>query len=290
MGQVAGTGHATTGYLGFAIQKSRRTQGVQTDLPRARLCRLSFQTLLSRENRPQAGQLPLPQRRRNTNKKRRTCRHPGVLMILLRATLALLLLMPLLAVRAESGYGYPLHNPFEATIAGTPTALMPALPADKHIRQKDYSLNLRPQRAERLLGNFWPVKHFKYRLARQAGPAPLIYLIAGTGARYDAQAMEYLKKLFYGAGFHVVQLSSPTSYDFMVGASRHATPGFSPLDAAELYQLMQTIRQRHPRLIITDEHLAGYSLGALQAAFISELDSREQKIGLQRVLMLNPPG
>lgn len=210
-------------------------------------------------------------------------------MILLRATLALLLLMPLLAVRAESGYGYPLHNPFEATIAGTPTALMPALPADKHIRQKDYSLNLRPQRAERLPGNFWPVKHFKYRLARQAGPAPLIYLIAGTGARYDAQAMEYLKKLFYGAGFHVVQLSSPTSYDFMVGASRHATPGFSPLDAAELYQLMQTIRQRHPRLNITDEHLAGYSLGALQAAFISELDSREQKIGLQRVLMLNPP-
>ncbi len=198
----------------------------------------------------------------------------------------LLLVSPLLSA---GDYGYPLDNPFEATIAGTPAALMPALPADRQIRQKDYSLNLRPQRAQRLPGNFWPVKRFKYRLAWQKRQAPMVFLIAGTGARYDASSMEFLKKLLYGAGYHVVQISSPTSYDFMVGASRHATPGYSPLDAGELYQLMQLIRQRHDHLPVSHHLLAGYSLGGLHAAFVSQLDSQQQALNFKRVVLINPP-
>lgn len=202
---------------------------------------------------------------------------------------AVVFLLPLSSIHAAEPYGYPLHNPFEATIAGTPRPFMPPLPADKQIDEKDYSLKLLPERAHALPANFWPVKHFKYRLARQKQAAPLIFIIAGTGARYDATSMEFLKKLFYGAGFHVVQLSSPTSYDFMVSASVHATPGYSPLDAAELYAIMQRIRQQHDDLPVNSWHLTGYSLGALQAAFISELDTRQHAIGLQRTLLINPP-
>lgn len=191
--------------------------------------------------------------------------------------------------RAEVALDYPISNPFEATIAGTPAALMPQLPSSRDIQQKDFSLNLRPQRAARLPGNFWAVKRLHYRLAWHKQPAPLMFLVAGTGARYDAASMEYLKKLFYGAGFHVVQLSSPTSYDFMVGASRYATPGFSPLDASELYQLMQSIRQRHNQVQVTSHHLAGYSLGGLHAAFIGQQDQQQQALNFQRVLLINPP-
>lgn len=209
---------------------------------------------------------------------------------LIRDSLAvLLLLLPLCSIQAAEPYGYPVHNPFEATIVGTPSALMPPLPASKQIRQSDYSFNLRPEREHSLPANFWAVKRFKYRLARQQHSAPLIFIIAGTAARYDAGSMELLKKLFYGAGFHVVQLSSPTSYDFMVSASKHATPGYSPLDATELYVIMQRIRQRHQDLPVSSWHLVGYSLGALQAAFVSELDSRQHAIGLQRTLLINPP-
>lgn len=190
---------------------------------------------------------------------------------------------------AEPIADYPISNPFEATIVGTPSALMPKLPSSRDIKQKDFSLNLRPQRAARLPGNFWAVKRFHYRLAWHKQPAPLMFLVAGTGARYDAASMEYLKKLFFGAGFHVVQLSSPTSYDFMVGASRYATPGYSPLDAQELYQLMQTIRQRHNKLEVTGHHLAGYSLGGLHAAFIGQQDQQQQALNFKRVLLINPP-
>lgn len=200
-----------------------------------------------------------------------------------------LLLLAGSTLLAAEPYGYPLDNPFIATIAGTPSALVPQLPASKQIRQRDYTFNLRPEREHQLPANFWDVKRFKYRLAQQKHPAPLIFIIAGTAARYDVGTMEYLKKLFYGAGFHVVQLSSPTSYDFMVSASKHATPGYSPRDAAELYTIMQRIRERHHNLPVSSWHLTGYSLGALNAAFISELDSRQQAIGFQRTLLINPP-
>lgn len=189
----------------------------------------------------------------------------------------------------QNAYGYPLLNPFEATIAGTPAGLQPELPASTEIRQRDHVLRLRPEREQSLPNNFWPVKTLRYRLARQNKPAPLIFIIAGTGSSYDSDTSEYLKKLFYAAGMHVVQLSSPTSYDFMVGASRHATPGYSPLDAQELYNLMQTIARRHKRLAVTRWHLTGYSLGGLHAAFVSQMDAQQKAFNFSRVLLLNPP-
>lgn len=194
-----------------------------------------------------------------------------------------------LAKPVPADYQFPLHNPFEATIAGTPSALRPALPDDADIKQRDYSLRLRPEREFTLPSNFWPVKTFRYRLAEQSGPAPLIFIIAGTGAHYSSSTMEYLKKLFYGAGFHVAQISSPTAYDFMVGASPYATPGYSPQDALDLYSVMQAIKKQQDDLEVTDWHLTGYSLGGLQAAFVSHLDEQKQAFNFKRVLLLNPP-
>lgn len=188
---------------------------------------------------------------------------------------------------AANDYGFPLANPFEATIVGTPPALRPPLPDDAEIVQADYSLRLRPRRE--LPNNFWAVKTLKYRLARQSGPAPLVFIIAGTGAHYASASMEELKRLFYGAGYHVVQLSSPTSYDFMAAASKHATPGLSDHDAADLYRVMQKVRAQQRDLPVTDYYLTGYSLGGLHAAFVSHLDERLGDFDFRRVLLINPP-
>ncbi|MES3040987.1 MAG: alpha/beta hydrolase [Pseudomonadota bacterium] len=189
-----------------------------------------------------------------------------------------------------SNYNFPLTNPFEATIATTPDALLPlGLPANRNIDQDDYELNLRPEREFSLPDNFWAVKKLKYRIARQPGPAPLIFLIAGTGSNYSSGTMDFLKKVFYRDGYHVVQLSSPTSYDFMVGASRYATPGYSPEDARDLYTVMKAVREQQANLAVTDFHLLGYSLGGLDAAFVSQLDDAEKVFAFKRVLLLNPP-
>lgn len=193
------------------------------------------------------------------------------------------------SIDADS-YNYPLTNPFEATIATTPSVLQPAeLPANRNIDQDDYELNLRPEREFTLPDNFWAVKKLKYRIARQPGPAPLIFLIAGTGSNYASSTMDFLKKVFYRDGFHVVQLSSPTSYDFMAGASRYATPGYSPEDARDLYNVMNAVKAQQKQLNVTEYHLLGYSLGGLNAAFVSRLDEEKKSFNFKRVLMINPP-
>jgi hypothetical protein len=197
---------------------------------------------------------------------------------------------PALAADIDAAsYGYPLSNPFEATIASTPPELRPQLPGDDDIDQADYDLKLRPEREFELPDNFWPVTKLRYRLAEQAGRAPLIFIISGTGAHYASGKTEELKRLFYGAGYHVVQLSSPTSYDFMSAASRTATPGLSRPDAEDLYRVMMAVRAQHPQLDVSEYHLTGYSLGALNAAFVSELDERLRSFNFKRVLLLNPP-
>ncbi|MDY7565847.1 serine/threonine protein kinase [Pseudomonas sp. RTC3] len=188
-----------------------------------------------------------------------------------------------------TSYGFPLTNPFEATIATTPADLRPDLPADADIDQADYTLNLRPERDFTLPDNFWAVKKLRYRLAKQNHPAPLVFLIAGTGAPYTSTLNEFLKKLYYGAGYNVVQLSSPSSFDFMSAASRFATPGVSKDDAEDLYRVMQAVRAQQSNVQITDYYLTGYSLGALDAAFVAHLDETRRSFNFKRVLLLNPP-
>lgn len=56
-------------------------------------------------------------------------------------------------------YGYPITNPFEATIATTPPQMRPLLPDEDDINQSDYTLNLRPEREHILPANFWAVKN-----------------------------------------------------------------------------------------------------------------------------------
>ena len=188
-----------------------------------------------------------------------------------------------------ASYGYPLTNPFEATIATTPPDLRPELPLDDDIDQQTRSVTLRPERAFELPDNFWPVKKLTYRIATQDKAAPLIFLIAGTGARYDSSLNEYLKKLYYKAGYHVVQLSSPTSFDFMSAASRFATPGITKEDAEDMYRVMQAVRAQNPHVAVTDYYLTGYSLGALDAAFVAHLDETRRSFNFKKVLLLNPP-
>ncbi|GAB6386997.1 serine/threonine protein kinase [Stutzerimonas marianensis] len=211
------------------------------------------------------------------------------LSLCLTALLALLSLPTLAADISVEDYGYPLSNPFEATIATTPVELRAETPTDDDIDQRDYSLRLRPEREFILPDNFWAVKRLTYRLARQPGPAPLMFIISGTGASYSAGKSETLKRIFYGAGYHVVQLSSPTSFDFIASASRYATPGYSPNDAKDMYRVMQAIRAQQHELPVTGFNLVGYSLGALNAAFVSQLDETRRSFNFDRVLLINPP-
>ncbi|MNV35975.1 Alpha/beta hydrolase family protein [compost metagenome] len=56
-----------------------------------------------------------------------------------------------------------------------------------------------------------------------------------------------------------------------------------------MYRVMQSVRAQNPTLPVTDYYLTGYSLGALDAAFVAHLDETRRSFNFKKVLLLNPP-
>ena len=188
--------------------------------------------------------------------------------------------------RAEDGYQYPYADPYVATILGTPKELQPSLP--EKIRTEILELTVFKDRPIPKI--FWYSKKLLCSLAYQKKEAPLIFIIAGTGGDHNGPSIKLLEKAFYQAGFHVISLPSPTRLNFIVTASETGVPGNLADDCRDLYRAMELAREQiQGRVKITEFYLTGFSLGALEAAYISRLDENEKKFFFKKVLLINPP-
>jgi hypothetical protein len=82
------------------------------------------------------------------------------------------------------------------------------------------------------------------------------------------------------------------TWNFALAASRSGAPGYTPEDARDLYDAMQktlgVLRDRHDVKIVGINFM-GLSLGALEGAYLSVIDAAEQRIGIQKYLLVNPP-
>jgi predicted alpha/beta-fold hydrolase len=211
----------------------------------------------------------------------------------------------LVAKLAIADYGYPIENAFAATIIGTPASLkisrndlserQPAyvqLPAansqfDRPI-DREYAITLFPERV--IPDIFWYEQGgLKYSIASHNTQAPLIFIIAGTGASYRSTSVKKLQKIFYQVGYHVVSISSPTVPNFMYNASTSVIPGNLTEDSRDIFHVMKSIMKKHSDLPVKDYYLTGYSLGASHAAFVSKLDDQEHYFQFKKVLLINPP-
>jgi len=199
--------------------------------------------------------------------------------------LALLVLSPLTG-RAADDYGYPIAGSYEATILGTPAKLMPSFPAKMRIRQ--LVLEVIPDRKRPPL--FFYDEGLRCTFAYQKKKAPLVFLIAGTGASDRAPALLTMVKALYQEGFHVITLPSPTNANFIVSASHSSVPGDLAEYAADLYRAMEAAWKRvQGEIEVSSFSLGGYSLGGTEAAYVAKLDSERRVFNFRRVLMIDPP-
>jgi len=183
-------------------------------------------------------------------------------------------------------YDYPFADPYVATVVSTPAEFAKKLP--ERVPLKFGAIEMFPERE--VPGVLWNLKKLYYSYLRQKGPAPLIFLIAGTGASFNSTKMQGMQKAFYQAGYHVISLSSPTHPNFIVAASSSGVPGHLEEDSADLYRVMKAIRQKlQKKMEVSEYFLTGYSLGAAQSAFIAKLDEQEGAFDFKKVLLINPP-
>jgi hypothetical protein len=199
-----------------------------------------------------------------------------------------LLLFPAAMLQASAttgAYDYPFVNAYEATVIGTPAIYQADLPEEVPV--KDYSLTVFEDRE--IPDVFWYSEGLKFSLVRQKERAPLIFVIAGTGASYQSPKVKGLQKAFYQAGFSVISISSPTHMNFIVNASTTRVPGHIVHDSEDLYRVMELAYQKvADRVDVSEFYLTGYSLGGTQAAFLTRLDEERQVFNFKKVLMINP--
>ncbi|MCP5123605.1 MAG: alpha/beta hydrolase [Pseudomonadales bacterium] len=215
--------------------------------------------------------------------------HVTIANVLQRSLAGLCLL--LLATFASAtvtveNYGYPIKDRFVATVVGTPEGYEAKLP--KEIPTKKRWLNVFPER--HLPDLIWYGQEMIYSETLQDHPAPLIFLIAGTGAAYNGGKNVNMARAFYKAGFHVVSLSSPTFPNFVTSASTTGVVGHSEKDAEDLYRVMEMIWKRlDGKIDVTSFNLTGYSLGAFNSAYVAKLDEERKSFNFRKVLLINPP-
>jgi hypothetical protein len=189
-------------------------------------------------------------------------------------------------VVADEPYGYPFDNKYIATVVGTPPQFMADLPKDIPVRNR--SITIFPDR--KVPDYLWYESEMRYSYVAQKGPAPLVFLIAGTGSPYNSAKNRNMARAFYQAGFHVVSLSSPTHPNFIVSASSTGVPGHAYKDAEDLYRAMERIWDTlKDKIEVTDFYVTGYSLGGFNTAFVTLLDEQKQVFRFRKALLINPP-
>ena len=134
-------------------------------------------------------------------------------------------------------YDYPITDRFAATVVGTPEGYEAQLP--EHIPFKEKRITIFPERVTPDV--FFYGHELIYSVALQDDEAPLIFLIAGTGASHDGTKNYDMARAFYQAGFHVISISSPTYNNFVTAASKTGVVGHAEKDAEDIYRVFEMI-------------------------------------------------
>ena len=184
-------------------------------------------------------------------------------------------------------YDYPFDNPWTATVLGTPEALRAQLAEDAEFDHRTLTVFESREVPE----GFWHNDRLHYSTLLQDHEAPLVFVIAGTGADDQSMHMRTLGQVLHGAGMHVVLLPSPTHANFIVNASTSRLPGYPESDAADLHHVMRLIDERLRRSVgISRYYLTGYSLGGWHAAYVAKLDDEQGLRGTGRLrVRARPP-
>jgi pimeloyl-ACP methyl ester carboxylesterase len=205
-----------------------------------------------------------------------------------RLSLVVLISLGLLWGSASAqDYKYPYRDPYLASIT---TAILNAEGHVSGLKRQVVHVPVLPGR--NALPSLEGRGDLSVALYKQSRPAPLLLIVAGIGSNPYFGVATYFAGLLHRKGFHVAILPSPMSWNFALAASRSGAPGYVPEDARDLYVAMQRtldVLKTRSGLRITRIVFMGVSLGALEGAYLSVLDAKEGKLGIERYLLANPP-
>jgi pimeloyl-ACP methyl ester carboxylesterase len=180
-------------------------------------------------------------------------------------------------------YDYPPLHPYLAT-------LMSVFATDSTLNLTSRHYVLIPSRSKVPFIGDRNGLDIEYKL--QVGPAPVAFIVAGLGGSADSATSVLLASYYYHSGYSVITLPNPFTWFFSLSASHTGYVGYAPQDASELYDFMKKVvadLSKKKKLQATGFVVAGYSMGALESAFLQHIDREQQAFHFQNVLLINPP-
>ncbi|GGF27881.1 hypothetical protein GCM10011611_37340 [Aliidongia dinghuensis] len=188
------------------------------------------------------------------------------------------------AAEVPANYDYPYRDSWLATAS---VALLndPKLP-EKQVKD----LTLLPARARTpLFENRARVYYVTYR---QEKPADLVVLISGLGSVAEDPLALYLGGQIFAMGYNVIVVPDAFNWQFALGASTSGYVGIPSVDAGDLENFIVRARDHAVRadgMKIRKTKLVGYSMGALEGAFLAAREADHPRLRFDKVVLLNPP-
>ena len=195
-----------------------------------------------------------------------------------------ILLFVICGQSAYSQYLFPIQDPYLATLA---TAAYQ--PSEKNPATEISIVNKQERSRVKIIGER---NKYSFNLLKQKGEAPLLFLMPGLGGTPNGGMVSALAEVLHQQGFHVVVLTNPFTWQFSLSSSETGLSGYIPRDARDTYEVLKQIQkhlQTKMKLKISEYSLAGYSLGALNTAFLAKYDAQEKVFNFKKVLLINPP-
>jgi len=188
------------------------------------------------------------------------------------------------AADVPAGYDYPYTDSWLATAS---VALLrdPKLP-EKQVKD----LTVFPARANTPL--FQNRARVYYVTYRQEKPADLVVLISGLGSVAEDPLALYLGGQIFAMGYNVLVVPDAFNWQFALGASATGYVGVPSIDAADLETFIARARDHAIRadgMKVRQTKLVGYSMGALEGAFLAAREAQHPRLKFDKVVLLNPP-
>ncbi len=125
------------------------------------------------------------------------------------------------------------------------------------------------------------------------GSADLVVMVPGVGGSFRSDMNLRLGEILRDRhGFHFISIDSLFSRNFAEKASPKPIVGVTRFDAEAMYQMLTLMLadfRSRTGARIRRVHLIGYSLGALSAAHLREVDTRLKIINFKKTILANPP-
>ncbi len=196
-------------------------------------------------------------------------------------TFTMMFSFPKALANENENYAFPVQDPLLATLTaavhGTAT------------QYKKIALEIRSDRRHvKLLEGRHKIN---LGLFKQNKKAPLVFIVAGLGGNGLSGTSLLLAEDLFKRGYHVVTLPNSFSWNYALGVSESATPGYMPRDSIEYYNFMKKVNAhllKSEGLQVTSYSLMGYSLGGLLSVFVSQIDDTQQAFQFKKVVLINP--